>query len=74
MDLKKESASILSRGRSLYDTMLDRNDAGFTGDQIAELFDGMQKTILDVVSQVENSGSQVTKEEEAFLYLDYDIE
>ena len=74
VDLKKESASIISRGRSLYNTMLDKNDAGFTGDQIAQLFDGMQKTILDVVSQVENSGSQVTKEEEAFLYLDYDIE
>ena len=74
VNLKKESASITSRGRTLYDTLLDRNDAGYTGDQIAELFDGMQKTILDVVSQVENSGRQVTREEEAFLYLPYDIE
>ena len=74
VNLKKESASILSRGRSLYDTMLDRNDAGFTGDQIAALFDGMQKTIQDVVTQVENSGRQVTDREEAFLYLSYDIE
>ena len=74
VDLTKESASITSRGRTLYDTLLDRNDAGFTGDQIEVLFDGMQKTILDVVSQVEDSGRQVTKEEEAFLYLPYDIE
>ena len=74
VDLEKEKASILSRGRSLYDTMLDRNDAGFTGDQIAELFDGMQKTILDVVEQVGKSDRQVSDKEEAFLYLDYDIE
>ena len=74
VDLEKEKASILSRGRSLYDTMLDRNDAGFTGDQIAELFDGMQKTILDVVDQVGKSDRQVTDKEEAFLYLDYDID
>ena len=73
VNLKKESASITSRGRSLYDTLLDRNDAGFTGDRIAELFDGMQKTIRDVVTQVENSGRQVTDEEEAFLYQPYDI-
>ena len=74
MDLTKESASITSRGRTLYDTLLDRNDAGFNGEQIGKLFDGMQKTILDVVSQVENSGRQVTKEEETFLYLPYDID
>lgn len=74
VDLKKESASILSRGRTLYDTLLDKNDAGFTGDQIAELFSGMQKTILDVVNQVENSGHQVSRQEEAFLYLPYDVE
>ena len=74
VDLTKESASITSRGRTLYDTLLDRNDAGFNGEQIGKLFDGMQKTILDVVSQVENSGRQVTKEEEAFLYLPYDID
>ena len=74
VNLKKESASFIARGRSLYDTMLDRNDAGFNGDQIAELFEGMQKTICDVVDQVENSGRQVTDGEEAFLYLDYDVE
>ena len=74
VELTKESASITSRGRSLYDTLLDRNDCGFDSNQIAKLFDGMQKTILDVVSQVENSDKQVKKEEEAFLYKDYDIQ
>ena len=74
VNLQKESASITARGRSLYDTLLDRNDAGFNSAQIAELFDGMQKTITDVVEQVESSGRQVTEQEEAFLYLPYDIE
>ena len=72
VDLKKESASITARGRSLYDTMLDRNDCGFDSAEIAKLFDGMQKTILDVVSTVESSGRQVSEEEEAFLYKAYD--
>ena len=74
VNLQKESAAITARGRSLYDTLLDRNDAGFDSAQIAQLFDGMQKTITDVVEQVENSGRQVTEEEEAFLYRKYDIE
>ena len=64
IDLTKESASITARGRSLYDTLLDRNDCGFNSEQISKLFDGMQKTILDVVSQVEASGKQATEEEE----------
>ncbi len=72
VDLNKESASITARGRSLYDTLLDRRDCGFDSKQIGELFDGMQKTILDVVSQVESSDAQITEEEEAFLYKDYD--
>ncbi len=72
VDLTKESASITARGRSLYDTLLDRNDCGFDSAQISNLFDGMQKTILDVVSQVESSDKQVSEKEEAFLLKGYD--
>ena len=74
VDLKKERASLIADGKGLYDTMLDRNDTGFDSAQIEKLFDGMQKTILDVVQGVENSGRQVTDREEAFLYEKYDIE
>lgn len=74
VDLSKESATKIAKGRTLYNTMLDQNECSFNSDQIAELFDGMQKTILDVVDQVNASGKQVTKKEEAFLYQKYDIE
>lgn len=73
VDLVKEKASITAKGRTLYDTLLDDNDAGFNTSEISDLFDGMQKTILDVVDMVKQSGNQVTKEQEAFLYQDYDI-
>ncbi|MGP1508633.1 MAG: carboxypeptidase M32 [Sphaerochaeta sp.] len=74
VDLVKESASITSRGRSLYDTLLDRCDAGFNSEQIENLFDGMRKTILDVVKQGESSGALLPDEKIAFLYKKYDVE
>ena len=74
VQLTKESASITSRGRSLYDTLLDRNDAGFDSAQIEKLFSGMQKTIKDVVAQVDGSGKQLGDEELAFLFREYDKE
>ncbi len=72
--LKKERASLIADGKSLYDTMLDRNDTGFDSATIEKLFDSMQNTILDVVKGVEESGNQVTDKEEAFLYGGYDVE
>ena len=72
--LKKERASLIADGKSLYDTMLDRNDTGFDSATIEKLFSSMQDTILDVVKGVEESGSQVTDKEEAFLYGGYDVE
>ena len=51
VDLSKESASITSRGRSLYDTLLDRNDAGFDSAQIETLFEGMRNTIKAVMAE-----------------------
>jgi carboxypeptidase Taq len=74
VDLTKESASITARGRSLYDTLLDRNDAGFDSARIESLFGGMQKTIKDVVSQVDSSGKQLADEDLAFLFRKYDKE
>ncbi len=74
VELKKERAQILADGKSLYDTMLDRNDSGFDSEQITKLFDGMQKTITDVVKGVEESGRQVSEKEESFLYQKYDLE
>ncbi len=74
VDLEKESASRTSKGRTLYNTLLDRNRCSFDSDQIEALFSGMQRTILDVVDQVRASGRQVSEEEEAFLYRKYDVE
>ena len=73
IDLSKESAAITSRGRSLYDTLLDRNDCGFDSEQIEKLFGGMQDTIKAVVNDVDASGKQVSDEDMAFLYEKYDI-
>lgn len=74
VDLNKEEAQILSNGRSLYDTMLDQNETGFDSSQISALFDGMQKTINDVLKQVESSNNQLSEQEQAFLYQKYDKE
>lgn len=73
VDLTRERAGLISNGRSVYDTLLDENRTGFDSAAITELFDGMQKTILDVVEQVRESGKQVTDQEEAFLYAKYDV-
>ena len=74
VDLSKESASITSRGRSLYDTLLDRNDAGFDSAQIETLFEGMRSTIKAVMADACAPGKQLTSEDQAFLYKKYDIE
>jgi len=72
--LTKEKATITSKGKSAYDTLLDYYDCGFDSAQITTLFDGMRRTITDVVSMVEGSGKQVGDKEEAFLYKKYDVE
>ncbi len=72
--LVKESAQLSSNGRSLYDTLLYKYDMGFDSAEIATLFDGMEKTIKAVMEQVASSPNQVTAQDEAFLYENYDID
>lgn len=74
VELSKERASLISKGKSLYDTMLDDNDAGFDSAQISSLFSGMKDSILSVVEMSKNAKEQVSPEMEAFLYKDYDIQ
>ena len=78
VDLVKEEATLTSKGRSLYDTLLDKYDMGFNASQIETLFNGMEVTIKDVIREVKNSSigsnEKQLEKESAFLYEPYDIE
>lgn len=74
VELTKEEAHLTSKGRSLYDTLLDKYDMGFDSAQIETLFSGMEKTIKAVMDEVKGSSKTVSPKDEAFLYEHYDME
>ena len=74
VELIKEEARHTCKGRSLYDTLLDKYDMGFDSAQIDDLFNGMESTIKAVMDEVGGSSKVLSPKDEAFLFEKYDVD